>query len=246
MWELIDETLGAAFVSDDHGYGDEVHFLDYDDGEFWRHGGVMEAKIREWLATKEEEEGAMIRKYCFDGIPAAHSSDASQTWASIEEEEEEEEEAQYEDGYEEGGGDLHAHSTSLGSAASLAPPLDLETHYYQFGDGPPPASMAVEEQKEEEEEELCPVCLEKLLQTQSLIRLPCRHNFHRNCLSPWQLQRSHASSCCPCCRAPIPAPPDSAAPPDLEARDATSDGAVDIMGLLADMEAALDRFGLRS
>lgn len=49
------------------------------------------------------------------------------------------------------------------------------------------------------EQDDCSVCLERFLAGQLLIRLPCKHRFHPDCLTPWL--ESHGQ--CPYCRAKI-------------------------------------------
>ncbi|KAI5067036.1 hypothetical protein GOP47_0017564 [Adiantum capillus-veneris] len=117
-----------------------------------------------------------------------------------------------------------------------------------------------------EEVEVCAVCLEKLNGDEeeeeerdaAVQALACRHLFHKACIAPWLQRQPHA--CCPCCRAPILAPPQLlhlAAPLHLAAASLGTNcsgyqhnhGTApphDIMGLLADMEAALERLGFRS
>lgn len=122
----------------------------------------------------------------------------------------------------------------------------------------------------EENMEVCAVCLEKLTHyyEEGVQALDCRHAFHTVCIAPWLQRQPHA--CCPCCRAPIF--PDNLAPPlhlsgpvhlaadhrlhaacgGLQEQEQEQEqrgqraGSNDIMGLLADMEAALERLGFRS
>jgi E3 ubiquitin-protein ligase RNF38/44 len=42
----------------------------------------------------------------------------------------------------------------------------------------------------------CPICLDEFEAKQQLLRLPCNHRFHSDCLMPWI--KSHAL--CPICR----------------------------------------------
>ncbi|MCO5551717.1 hypothetical protein L7F22_005221 [Adiantum nelumboides] len=120
-----------------------------------------------------------------------------------------------------------------------------------------------------EEVEVCAVCLEKLQlnaggdeedEDAAVQALACRHLFHRACIAPWLQRQPHAR--CPCCRAPILAPPQqlhfvaplhvaaSRSPSNCSGNHHYSQGAADpphdIMGLLADMEAALEHLGFRS
>lgn len=108
----------------------------------------------------------------------------------------------------------------------------------------------------EENSDVCAVCLEKLTQyyEEGVQALACRHAFHTVCIGPWLQRQPHA--CCPCCRAPIF--PDNLPLPlhlsehllDVAEHDQYCAGVQsasnDIMGLLADMEAALERLGFRS
>ncbi|XP_008777376.1 E3 ubiquitin-protein ligase RNF165-like [Phoenix dactylifera] len=48
--------------------------------------------------------------------------------------------------------------------------------------------------------ELCAVCLEDFQSKQSVMRLPCSHKYHSDCLLPWLAAHAH----CPCCRTPVP------------------------------------------
>ncbi|GBG73420.1 hypothetical protein CBR_g16136 [Chara braunii] len=50
------------------------------------------------------------------------------------------------------------------------------------------------------EQEECPVCLEVFETGQSLLRLPCRHLFHIECIRPWFQNDSR----CPYCRSEVP------------------------------------------
>ena len=57
----------------------------------------------------------------------------------------------------------------------------------------------------ETEENICPICHDRFdgLQESELLRLPCKHIFHANCLRLW-LNRCNT---CPTCRAVNPEPP---------------------------------------
>eukprot|EP00250_Pteridium_aquilinum_P010120 c19167_g2_i1 orf=2-364(-) len=64
VWELVNETLGASTTDSarekgvpegDGGRSHGIHFLG-DDGDFWRPGGVLESRVREWLARKDEDQ----------------------------------------------------------------------------------------------------------------------------------------------------------------------------------------------
>ncbi|MCO5580370.1 hypothetical protein L7F22_034237 [Adiantum nelumboides] len=63
-----------------------------------------------------------------------------------------------------------------------------------------PSSSLWGKAKAETDQSECPVCLEKLVAKDKLFMLPCKHQFHVDCLTPW-IKRNHA--CCPCCRADI-------------------------------------------
>ncbi|CAL9748156.1 unnamed protein product [Musa acuminata subsp. burmannicoides] len=45
----------------------------------------------------------------------------------------------------------------------------------------------------------CAVCLEEFKRGDVLLRLPCAHRFHCDCVVPWLQSNSH----CPCCRTTI-------------------------------------------
>jgi E3 ubiquitin-protein ligase RNF181 len=70
---------------------------------------------------------------------------------------------------------------------------------------PPPTSKEFIEQLptrmvREEEEQSCPICLKKFDQDDELNALPCKHEFHAECLVPW-LQKTAS---CPMCRLDLP------------------------------------------
>nr|XP_010932806.1 probable E3 ubiquitin-protein ligase RHY1A [Elaeis guineensis] len=48
--------------------------------------------------------------------------------------------------------------------------------------------------------DICAVCLEDFGSKQSVMRLPCSHKYHSDCLLPWLAAHSH----CPCCRTLVP------------------------------------------
>ncbi|MCO5589133.1 hypothetical protein L7F22_043099 [Adiantum nelumboides] len=157
---------------------------------------------------------------------------------------------------------------------SGAAAADREYHNrdHQFGGASRLAAASQPHLEEEivEELEVCAVCLEKLQlkcggdeeedEDAAVQALACRHLFHRACIAPWLQRQPHAR--CPCCRAPILAPPQqlhlaaplhvaaSRSPSNCSGNHHYSQGAADpphdIMGLLADMEAALEHLGLRS
>ncbi|XP_012259068.2 E3 ubiquitin-protein ligase RNF181-like [Athalia rosae] len=70
---------------------------------------------------------------------------------------------------------------------------------------PPPASKeSISELKDvrlsDEESEQCPVCL-KPFDAESLIKqMPCKHSFHKECITPW-LEKTNS---CPLCRYELP------------------------------------------
>lgn len=49
--------------------------------------------------------------------------------------------------------------------------------------------------------ELCAVCLEKVRGKKKVMRLPCSHKYHSDCVLPWLA----AHPDCPCCRTAVPA-----------------------------------------
>lgn len=51
-------------------------------------------------------------------------------------------------------------------------------------------------------DELCAVCLEKVRgKKKKVMRLPCSHKYHSDCVLPWLA----AHPDCPCCRTAVPA-----------------------------------------
>ncbi|XP_078172477.1 uncharacterized protein LOC144566338 [Carex rostrata] len=50
-------------------------------------------------------------------------------------------------------------------------------------------------------DELCAVCLEKVRGKKKVMRLPCSHKYHSDCVLPWLV--THPD--CPCCRSAVPA-----------------------------------------
>ncbi|GAB6028186.1 hypothetical protein CHUAL_002391 [Chamberlinius hualienensis] len=75
-----------------------------------------------------------------------------------------------------------------------------------FGDSvPPPASKkAVSELKRRivrgETGESCAICLKKYDEEDEVIEMPCKHEFHLECIMPW-LSKSNS---CPVCRHELP------------------------------------------
>lgn len=49
---------------------------------------------------------------------------------------------------------------------------------------------------EDEEKNICVICQEEFVREQILLKFPCTHEYHSNCLRTW-LERKHE---CPCCR----------------------------------------------
>ncbi|KAL1522109.1 hypothetical protein AB1Y20_021752 [Prymnesium parvum] len=60
---------------------------------------------------------------------------------------------------------------------------------------------------EAREERACAICLENIRVQQTVTTLPCKHEYHRNCISKW-LKSIEAASC-PQCKAPALEPPPS-------------------------------------
>jgi hypothetical protein len=75
-----------------------------------------------------------------------------------------------------------------------------------FADRPPPPTSSDFIEKlpqcvvRVEEEQNCPICLKKFDQDDDLNALPCKHEFHTECLLPW-LQKTAS---CPLCRLDLP------------------------------------------
>lgn len=53
--------------------------------------------------------------------------------------------------------------------------------------------------KEGAEVVCCPICFEDYKEGESLVRLPCKHDYHNNCLNPWLTKHNS----CPVCRKSI-------------------------------------------
>lgn len=67
--------------------------------------------------------------------------------------------------------------------------------------GPPPTSKKVIEKLpvyklEKDLNDSCPVCKDELKKGEEAMKLPCNHEFHKECLMPW-LERANT---CPICR----------------------------------------------
>jgi len=56
------------------------------------------------------------------------------------------------------------------------------------------------QQTDLDKQDTCPVCEENLVLTESILRLPCSHVFHENCLLPWLT----CHNTCPICRLELP------------------------------------------
>jgi len=75
-----------------------------------------------------------------------------------------------------------------------------------FDDRPPPPTSSEfinnleREQIESGDERSCPICLKNFEEGEEGSTLPCKHQFHVECLIPW-LQKT---SSCPLCRAELP------------------------------------------
>lgn len=129
--------------------------------------------------------------------------------------------------------------------------------------------------KAEAEQAECPVCLEKFVNNDQLLSLPCNHSFHKDCLVPW-INSNHGK--CPCCRAdilggkkadkPTPSSMNSTSssrsnnnnissinannpirntgrPEASNSNRFSNGGRDDIMTILAEMEIAMDSLGFR-
>lgn len=51
-----------------------------------------------------------------------------------------------------------------------------------------------------QDENSCPVCKEELKLRQNILKMPCKHLFHKQCLMPWLKERNS----CPTCRFELP------------------------------------------
>jgi len=49
-------------------------------------------------------------------------------------------------------------------------------------------------------EHVCTICLENIRAQQVVVTLPCKHEYHRQCISKWL--KSTEAATCPCCKAP--------------------------------------------
>jgi len=58
---------------------------------------------------------------------------------------------------------------------------------------------------EAKEDRTCAICLESIRVQQSMITLPCKHEYHRQCITKW-LKSSEVAACC-ICKAPALEPP---------------------------------------
>lgn len=54
--------------------------------------------------------------------------------------------------------------------------------------------------RDEESEGQCPICLKDMEQDDIVNELPCRHQFHKDCILPWLKK----TSSCPSCRFQLP------------------------------------------
>lgn len=63
----------------------------------------------------------------------------------------------------------------------------------------PQQAMKLETRKAtaEEEEDQCCICLENYEANETLTELPCRHFFHKKCITPWLMERDRV---CPICK----------------------------------------------
>eukprot|EP01018_Ginkgo_biloba_P037603 Gb_11308 [translate_table: standard] len=83
------------------------------------------------------------------------------------------------------------------------------------------------------EDDACPICLDRFAAKQQLLRLPCDHRFHADCLMPWISDHSR----CPVCRLSLATGPTPSSTP-LHTNDRDS--------LVRAMEDALDLLGISS
>ena len=71
--------------------------------------------------------------------------------------------------------------------------------------GPAPASeesinrLKEEEFNPNEGEKACPICQDDFKEGEKVLRLPCKHDYHRECVTKWL----HMHNSCPTCRAPL-------------------------------------------
>ena len=46
----------------------------------------------------------------------------------------------------------------------------------------------------------CSICLDPFEEGLQIMRLPCLHVFHRDCIAPWLQQQGVMQACCPLCK----------------------------------------------
>jgi hypothetical protein len=62
-----------------------------------------------------------------------------------------------------------------------------------------PPALAAGGPPKEDDQLVCTICLEAVAQGAEVISLPCCHQFHRECITPW-LRQQGASATCPMCK----------------------------------------------
>uniref|UniRef100_A0A6T8BWT1 RING-type domain-containing protein n=1 Tax=Prymnesium polylepis TaxID=72548 RepID=A0A6T8BWT1_9EUKA len=63
-----------------------------------------------------------------------------------------------------------------------------------------PSHRATKSELASKEEPTCAICLENIRAQQNVTTLPCKHEYHRQCIAKW-LKMAEAASC-PQCKAP--------------------------------------------
>jgi E3 ubiquitin-protein ligase SDIR1 len=49
----------------------------------------------------------------------------------------------------------------------------------------------------------CPICIEAVEDGDEVLTLPCLHQFHSTCVSPWLKQQGRVQAKCPMCKTPV-------------------------------------------
>eukprot|EP00249_Psilotum_nudum_P014195 c24711_g1_i2 orf=327-1346(+) len=110
---------------------------------------------------------------------------------------------------------------------------------YQESFTPNKAERASESKETISEQEVCPVCLDHFILSQTMICLPCNHRFHSDCLIPWL----NSNRQCPYCRAEICDKEIKATTVGLCNHNSMQAGD-ELVSLMASIEMRFRRFGL--